>query len=83
MSIPSGDQIKGIDIETQENQSLGNVLWMLTGLDQTSNDLVSAHSCRGFTLMYAGCPIIWGSKLQSLIALSHTEAEYIALSTAL
>ena len=33
--------------------------------------------------MYAGCPIIWASKMQSLIALSTTEAEYIALSTAL
>ena len=33
--------------------------------------------------MYAGCPIIWASKMQSLIALSTTEAGYIALSTAL
>jgi KUP system potassium uptake protein len=33
--------------------------------------------------MYAGCPILWASKMQSLIALSTTEAEYIALSTAL
>ena len=33
--------------------------------------------------MYAGCPIVWASKMQLLIALSSTEAEYIALSTAL
>ena len=33
--------------------------------------------------MYAGCPIIWASKMQPLIALSTTEAEYIALSTTL
>ena len=33
--------------------------------------------------MYAGCPIIWASKMQPLIGLSTTEAEYIALSTAL
>ena len=33
--------------------------------------------------MYAGCPIAWKSSLQPLIALSTTEAEYIALSTAL
>ena len=33
--------------------------------------------------MYAGCPIIWVSKLQTEIALSTTEAEYIALSQAM
>ena len=33
--------------------------------------------------MYAGCPLIWGSKLQSEIALSTAEAEYIALSQVL
>ena len=33
--------------------------------------------------MYCGCPIHWVSKLQSEIALSMTEAEYIALSMCL
>ena len=33
--------------------------------------------------MFAGCPIIWMSKLQTEIALSTTEAEYIALSESL
>jgi hypothetical protein len=33
--------------------------------------------------MYAGCPIVWASKMQSLISLSTTEAEYIALSSSL
>jgi hypothetical protein len=32
---------------------------------------------------YAGCPIFWQSKLQTEIALSTAEAEYIALSHAL
>jgi hypothetical protein len=36
----------------------------------------------GYVIVYNGCPIQWGSKLQSEIALSTTEAEYIALSTA-
>ena len=37
----------------------------------------------GYIIFYAGCPLIWCSKLQTEIALSTTEAEYIALSQAL
>ncbi len=37
----------------------------------------------GFIITFCGCPIQCGSKLQSEIALSTTEAEYIALSTAI
>lgn len=33
--------------------------------------------------MYAGCPILWCSKLQTEITLSTTEAEYVALSQAM
>jgi hypothetical protein len=44
---------------------------------------ITAKSRTGFVIMYAGCPILWASQLQSEIALSTTEAEYLALSTAL
>ena len=37
----------------------------------------------GFVIKYAGCPVYWLSKLQTEIALSTTEAEYIALSQAM
>ena len=37
----------------------------------------------GYVVKYAGCPIVWTSKMQTLIALSTTEAEYLALSTAM
>ena len=43
----------------------------------------TARSRTGYILTYAGCPLIWASKLQTEIALSSTEAEYIALSQAL
>ena len=33
--------------------------------------------------MLAGCPLIWASKLQTKIALSTTECEYVSLSEAL
>jgi len=37
----------------------------------------------GFVIKYANCPIYWKSKLQTELALSTAEAEYIALSMAL
>ena len=43
----------------------------------------SVLSRTGFVIMYFGCPITWGSKLQTEIALSTTESEYIALSSAM
>jgi len=42
-----------------------------------------AKSWTGYTIMYGGCPLIWASKLQTEVALSTTEAEYISLSQAL
>jgi hypothetical protein len=46
------------------------------------DDPSTARSRTGYVLTYANCPIIWASKLQTEIALSTTEAEYIVLSTA-
>jgi hypothetical protein len=40
----------------------------------------SCFSRTGFIIVPAGVPIHWSSKLQTEIALSSTEAEYIALS---
>jgi hypothetical protein len=44
---------------------------------------VTAKSRTGYVVTYGSCPIIWASQLQSEIALSTTEAEYLAMSTAL
>ena len=48
-------------------------------------DPSTSKSRSGWYVFYAGCPIIWASKLQiqTQVALSTTEAEYIALSSAL
>ena len=51
--------------------------------DTALEDPSTAKSRTGFIVMYAGCPIIWGSQLQTETALSTTESEYISLSTAL
>ena len=50
--------------------------------DEAADDADTARSRSAFVIMYAGCPILWGSKLQTLIALSSTESEYYSLSTA-
>jgi hypothetical protein len=57
--------------------------WAGSWRDRSSNDPLSSHSRTGYVIKYAGCPIIWALKMQPLIALSTTEAEYITLSSAL
>ena len=39
----------------------------------------TARSRTGYVILYASCPVIWASKLQTEIALSTTEAEYLAI----
>ena len=46
-------------------------------------DIKTARSQSGYLITFAACPLLWASKLQTEIALSTTEAEYISLSTAL
>ena len=46
------------------------------------DDLSTARSRMGYVFMYANCPILWASKMQTEISLSTTEAEYMALSMA-
>ena len=53
--------------------------WSIT----TSNDVDNVMSCTGFVIIYANCPIYWANCLQTEIALSTVEAEYIAMSSAL
>ena len=48
-----------------------------------SQDPISVMLRIGFVLFYSGCPLLWLSKLQTKVALSTTEAEYIALSQSL
>ena len=46
-------------------------------------DSTTAKSRSGYIIMFHGVPLIWHSKLQTQIALSTTEAEYISLSQSL
>ena len=47
---------------------------------ETALDKASVLSRTGYTINFSGCPILCVSKMQTEIALSTTEAEYIALS---
>ena len=50
---------------------------------EEDQDPVCVKSRTGYVFTIAGAPIHWSSKLQTEIALSTLEAEYIALSTAM
>ena len=47
---------------------------------EDSKDPVSVKSCTGYVILYRNTPILWVSKMQTQIALSPMEAEYVALS---
>jgi hypothetical protein len=48
-----------------------------------SDDATTCYSQTRYIIWCAGCPLIWSFKLQTTVALSATEAEYIAFSTSL
>ena len=48
---------------------------------EDSHDPHCVRSRTGYVITLANCPILWSSKLQTEIALSTMEAEYVALST--
>jgi hypothetical protein len=49
---------------------------------EDSQDPHCARSRTGYIIFAFGCPVLWKSRLQTEIALSKMEAEYVALSTA-
>jgi Reverse transcriptase (RNA-dependent DNA polymerase)/GAG-pre-integrase domain len=51
--------------------------------DIAEYDGTTARSRSGYVITYAGCPIVWASRLQTEIALSSTESEYVSLSQSL
>jgi len=53
--------------------------WAKADADNPDNVL----SRTGFAIFYAGCPIVWASRMQTEISLSTAESEYIACSTAM
>jgi hypothetical protein len=48
--------------------------------EDAQDDINTARSRYGYIVMYHGCPVTWASKMQTEVALSSTESEFIALS---
>jgi hypothetical protein len=70
------DKKKGLEVYVDADFAGG---WSSADADNADNVL----SRSGFVICYANCPLVWCSKLQTEIALSTAEAEYIAMSHAL
>ena len=70
------DKTKGLECYVDADHAGG---WC----QNNANDADNLYSRTGFVIKYANCPVFWSSRLQTEIALSTAEAEYIALSTSL
>jgi hypothetical protein len=70
------DKTKGLEVYVDADFAGG---WSCADADNADNIL----SRTGFVICYANCPLIWCRKLQTEIALSTTEAEYMTMSLAL
>jgi hypothetical protein len=70
------DSKRGLEVSVDANFAGG---WDPEDAENADN----VYSCTGYVICYAGCPMYWQSKLQTEIALSTAELEYIALLQAL
>ena len=56
--------------------------WIKSNADQAMYDPNTAQSRTGYVINYAGCPLVWASRLQTEVCLSSTESELVAMSAA-
>ncbi len=79
----SGTRDKGIELEPSEEMTLDLYVDAdFAGLwnHEDDQDPICVKSRTGYVITIGGFPLLWVSKLQTEIALSTCEAEYIALS---
>ena len=56
--------------------------WIKSNADQAMYDPNTARSRTGYVINYAGCPLVWASRLQTEVCLSSTESELVTMSAA-
>ena len=69
----------GIGIAYREDADVGDKLTAYVDSDH-AGDLDYGYSTAGVVLYFAGGPVEWTSKKQTVVAISTVEAEYVALS---
>ena len=81
-----GTRDEGIILEPDESKHLNMYVdadfagnWNRDEAEERDN----ARSRHGYAITYMNCPIVWKSQMQTEIALSSTESEYIGLSQGL
>ena len=77
---------KGVQAYTEADYkelgiSRGDALKLYSDAD-LAGDLDGRKSTSGMMLTMNGCPVLWGSKLQTVVATSTSEAEYISAAMA-
>ena len=75
-----GTMTLGITYKANKEKSDINILTSYSDASFANND--DRTSISGYTFISSGGAITWGSKKQSIVSLSTTEAEYICLSDA-
>ena len=78
---PSVTQSSDPPVVTTSGILSGNVLYGYVDASW-AEDVSTRRSQTGYVFMYAGAAVHWSTKLQTTVALSSTEAEYLALSSA-
>lgn len=73
--------LKGTSNYGLKHTKTGEKLLIMVDADWGGN-LIDRRSFTGYTFIFAGAPIIWEAKKQKTVALSSTEAEYMAMAEA-
>ncbi len=70
-------------VEGQDMEVYADADFSVNWDPKETKDVDTARSRHGYIILYAGCPVLWKSQMQTEIALSSTKSEYVGLSYAL